>query len=223
MFFVKTIITNVKKLPGFRTSKFNGNIHLAFLCCINIAMGSKCLTVFAFDFNHDKLDSCFKSNNTSMKRLFNLLLLISLLFATSSAGVVTSETPPSATPVADATTTSEPTKKSIYDLSKKELKKISVADMEKMLGRKMTSLERTAYRLNKKKFVEFNKMAENEKTNTMAIVGFVSSLVIPVLGLIFGLIALGQIKKRGEKGKGWAIAAVVIGAVGTVIGIVAFL
>ncbi len=158
-----------------------------------------------------------------MKRLFNFLLLISLLFATSSAGVVTSESLPSATPAADATTTSEPAKKSIYDLSKKELKKLSVADMEKMLGREMTGLEKTAYRLSKKKFVEFNKMAENEKTNTMAIVGFVSSLVIPLLGLIFGIIALGQIRNRGEKGKGWAIAAVVIGAVGTVIGIAALL
>jgi hypothetical protein len=50
-------------------------------------------------------------------------------------------------------------------------------------------------------------------TNTWAIVGFVCSLFIPLLGLIFSLIALNQIKKTGEKGRGLAIAGLVISIV----------
>ena len=33
---------------------------------------------------------------------------------------------------------------------------------------------------------------------------------MPLLGLIFGIIALVQIKKSGEKGKGLAIAAIIL-------------
>lgn len=158
-----------------------------------------------------------------MKCFFNVLLLLSLVFATSSAGVITADNTSSTTPTTELTSTTDAAQQSIYELSKKELRKISVKEMEKMLGREMTGLEKTAYKLNKKKFVEFNKMAEDGRTNTMAIVGFVSSLLIPPLGLIFGLIALGQIKKSGEKGRGWALAAVIIGAVGTIVGIISVL
>jgi Domain of unknown function (DUF4190) len=155
-----------------------------------------------------------------MKRLVTIPILFVLLFANSSSGVIPVEKSSPVITSENSVNASEPVKKSVFELSKKELRKISVADMEKVLGRKMTSLEKTAYKLNKKKFVEYTKMAEDGKTNTMAIVGFVCSLVIAPLGLIFGLIALGQIKKRGEKGRGWALAAVIIGAVFTVIGII---
>lgn len=54
-------------------------------------------------------------------------------------------------------------------------------------------------------------------TNTMAIAALVSSLVGllclglgPLLGLIFGIIALNQIKQSGERGRGMAIAGIVI-------------
>ncbi|MEV7557990.1 septum formation family protein [Streptomyces sp. NPDC048331] len=51
-----------------------------------------------------------------------------------------------------------------------------------------------------------------QKTNTLAIVGFVMALVcgIPLVPIILGIIALSQIKARGEKGKGLAISAIVI-------------
>ncbi|MEU6311032.1 DUF4190 domain-containing protein [Streptomyces sp. NPDC047014] len=52
----------------------------------------------------------------------------------------------------------------------------------------------------------------SQKTNTLAIVAFVMSIVcaIPTVPLILGIIALSQIRKTGEKGKGFAIAAVVL-------------
>jgi Domain of unknown function (DUF4190) len=60
-------------------------------------------------------------------------------------------------------------------------------------------------------------------TNGMAIASLVSSLVGwmcivgPILGLVFGFVALGQIKQTGQDGRGMAIAGIVIG--GAVIGL----
>jgi Domain of unknown function (DUF4190) len=47
-------------------------------------------------------------------------------------------------------------------------------------------------------------------TNGMAIAGFVCSFFIPILGIIFSAIGLGQCKRRGQKGKGFAIAGLAI-------------
>ncbi|MER5807251.1 DUF4190 domain-containing protein [Streptomyces sp. NPDC002033] len=53
-----------------------------------------------------------------------------------------------------------------------------------------------------------------QKTNALAIVAFVMSIVcaIPLVPLILGIVALSQIRSRGEKGKGFAVAAIVIHA-----------
>lgn len=95
------------------------------------------------------------------------------------------------------------------------------------MGRKMTFMERVGFKVNKKKFVETTNgvkaMAESDTTNTWAIVGFVTSLIIAPLGIIFSAIALGQIKRTGQKGKGLAIAGLVIGIVFTAIGIISIL
>lgn len=52
----------------------------------------------------------------------------------------------------------------------------------------------------------------SQKTNALAIVAFVMSLVcaIPLVPLILGIVALSQIRNRGEKGKGFAIAGIAI-------------
>ncbi|MCX4627509.1 DUF4190 domain-containing protein [Streptomyces sp. NBC_01443] len=52
----------------------------------------------------------------------------------------------------------------------------------------------------------------SQKTNTLAVVAFVMSLLcaIPLVPLILGIVALTQIRDRGEKGRGFAIAAIVI-------------
>lgn len=52
------------------------------------------------------------------------------------------------------------------------------------------------------------------KTNTLAIVSLVSSFFVSLVAVITGHIALGQIKQRGEAGRGLAIAGLVIGYLG---------
>lgn len=70
------------------------------------------------------------------------------------------------------------------------------------------------------------------KTNTLAIVSLISSLVgmflVPVIGsivaVITGHISLSQIKKTGEQGRGLGLAGTIIGWVGvvlTILGIIA--
>ncbi|MET9959837.1 DUF4190 domain-containing protein [Streptomyces sp. NPDC006326] len=53
-----------------------------------------------------------------------------------------------------------------------------------------------------------------QKTNALAVVSFVMSILcaIPLVPLILGIIALSQIRSRGEKGKGFAIAGIAIHA-----------
>jgi hypothetical protein len=56
--------------------------------------------------------------------------------------------------------------------------------------------------------------------NTMAIVGFILSFFISIVGIILGFVALSQIKKTGEQGRGLAIAAIIIGFAEIVLGII---
>lgn len=51
------------------------------------------------------------------------------------------------------------------------------------------------------------------KTNTLAIVAFISSFFVHILGIILGHIALSQIKRSGEGGRGLALAGTIIGYV----------
>lgn len=63
-------------------------------------------------------------------------------------------------------------------------------------------------------------------TNGMAIASLVSSLlgwicgIGPILGIIFGILALNKIKQTGQGGRGLAIAGIAIGAVLIVFGII---
>ncbi|APF33611.1 hypothetical protein MTS1_00666 [Microbacterium sp. TS-1] len=73
-----------------------------------------------------------------------------------------------------------------------------------------------------------------QKTNTLAIVSMIASIVgfiwlLPVIGsiagVIMGHISLSQIKRTNEKGRGMAIAGLIVGYAGlalAVIGIIAF-
>lgn len=53
--------------------------------------------------------------------------------------------------------------------------------------------------------------SQGEKTNTLAIVAFISSFFVHILGIILGHIALSQIKRTGEGGRGLALAGTIIG------------
>ncbi len=59
-----------------------------------------------------------------------------------------------------------------------------------------------------------------QKTNVLAIVGFILAFFVSVAGIIVSAIALGQIKRTGEGGRGLAIAGVIVGIVVTLIWVV---
>ena len=59
------------------------------------------------------------------------------------------------------------------------------------------------------------------KTNTLAIVSLVTSLVgIGLAGVITGHISLGQIKRTGESGHGRALAGLIIGYIDIAFGVI---
>ena len=55
--------------------------------------------------------------------------------------------------------------------------------------------------------------------NTLAIVGFILAFFVNIVGIILGFVALSQIKRTGEQGRGLAIAAIVIGFAEILLGI----
>ena len=59
-----------------------------------------------------------------------------------------------------------------------------------------------------------------QKYNVLGIVSLVSAFFISIVAIITGHIALSQIKKTGEQGRGLAIAGLIIGYVGLVVGII---
>ncbi|MBT1582846.1 DUF4190 domain-containing protein [Curtobacterium flaccumfaciens] len=59
----------------------------------------------------------------------------------------------------------------------------------------------------------------SDRFNVMAIVGFVLAFVVNIAGLVVSIIALSQIKKTGERGRGLALAGVIISALSLVFGI----
>jgi hypothetical protein len=63
-----------------------------------------------------------------------------------------------------------------------------------------------------------------EKWNVLAIVGFVIVFFgFSLVSIILGFIALNQIKNTGERGRGLAIWAIVLGFVSIIIGIIAWI
>jgi peptidyl-prolyl cis-trans isomerase B (cyclophilin B) len=67
----------------------------------------------------------------------------------------------------------------------------------------------------------YSQAATGPKTNVLAIVSLVISILgFNVIAIILGAIGLSQIKKTGEKGRGLAIAGIIIGAVSLVLGII---
>lgn len=57
------------------------------------------------------------------------------------------------------------------------------------------------------------------QTNVMAILSLVFAFVFSILGVVFGHVALSQIARTGEQGRGLAIAGLVIGYLSVVIGV----
>ena len=59
--------------------------------------------------------------------------------------------------------------------------------------------------------------SKSKEYNIFAILGFICSFFIPILGIIFSAIALNQIKKDNSRGRGLAIAGLIIGIVSIVL------
>ncbi|QHC67481.1 DUF4190 domain-containing protein [Rathayibacter oskolensis] len=51
----------------------------------------------------------------------------------------------------------------------------------------------------------------SDRYNILAIIGFIASFFVSIVGIVLGFVALSQIKRTGEKGRGLAIAAIIIG------------
>ncbi|MBX0301037.1 DUF4190 domain-containing protein [Cryobacterium sp. 1639] len=64
--------------------------------------------------------------------------------------------------------------------------------------------------------------AGGDKYNVLAIISLVSAFFVSLAAIICGHIALNQIKKTGEKGRGLAIAGLVLGYLGLITGIIVF-
>ena len=64
------------------------------------------------------------------------------------------------------------------------------------------------------------------RMNRMAVASLLCSsigwlfIIGPLLGLIFGFLALGQIKQTGQRGRGMAIAGIVIGGLVIALGVI---
>ncbi len=58
---------------------------------------------------------------------------------------------------------------------------------------------------------------DQARTNTMAILSLVFAFIFPVMGVVFGIISLNQIKKTGEGGKGLAMAGLITSSIFTLI------
>ncbi|MER3387769.1 MAG: DUF4190 domain-containing protein [Microcella pacifica] len=61
------------------------------------------------------------------------------------------------------------------------------------------------------------------RTNTLALVGFIASFMLPIVGIVLGVMARRQIAVTHEGGRGLATAALIIGIVGTTVQVIFFI
>ena len=53
------------------------------------------------------------------------------------------------------------------------------------------------------------------KANLFALIGFIGAFIIPIVGIVLGAMALSQISRTHESGRGLARGAIVVGILGT--------
>lgn len=63
----------------------------------------------------------------------------------------------------------------------------------------------------------------SDRYNVLSIVGFILAFVISIAGLVVSIIALSQIKKTGEKGRGLALAGIIISVLAIILTIVGYI
>ncbi|CAN5241273.1 hypothetical protein BH09ACT5_BH09ACT5_12060 [soil metagenome] len=60
------------------------------------------------------------------------------------------------------------------------------------------------------------------RTNTLAILALVAAFVASAVGIVLGIVALLQIRRSGEAGRGLAVSAIIIGVRVTAFFVLAF-
>ncbi|PZF58943.1 DUF4190 domain-containing protein [Curtobacterium sp. MCSS17_008] len=62
-----------------------------------------------------------------------------------------------------------------------------------------------------------------DRYNVLAIVGFILAFVVNIAGLVVSIIALGQVKRTGERGRGLALAGVIISAISLLFSVISII
>lgn len=62
-----------------------------------------------------------------------------------------------------------------------------------------------------------------KRTSTIAIVAIILAIVVPIAGVVVGIIARRQVGRSGEEGRGLSTAAIVVGVVLTILTILPLL
>ncbi len=62
---------------------------------------------------------------------------------------------------------------------------------------------------------------QTEATNVLAIIGFIFSFFIPIVGIVCSIIGYNETIKHNESGRGLALAGIVISAIFMAIGVIA--
>lgn len=65
--------------------------------------------------------------------------------------------------------------------------------------------------------------ATSTKTNTLAVVALILAIIAAPVGLVLGIIALSQVKKTKESGKGLAIASIVVSIIIMILAVIPFI
>lgn len=69
-------------------------------------------------------------------------------------------------------------------------------------------------------YVPQTTVAPSQKTNVLAILSIIFAFVFSIAGIVLGHMALGQIKKTGEGGRGLAMTGLILSYVFTFIGLI---
>jgi uncharacterized membrane protein len=62
--------------------------------------------------------------------------------------------------------------------------------------------------------------ATQSRFNTLAILAIVAAYPLPVVGIVLGIIARQQLRTRGERGAGLALAAIIVGVLFSIMDVV---
>ncbi len=155
------------------------------------------------------------------KLIVNFLMVTCLLLSSFEAQAVLKSFPEPSTNV-----------ESIFELNPKTLMELDKTTLEEKLGRRLTFKEKLGFKFIKRKLKKNPELSESEAwqnatTDGFAIAGFVTGVVglfafgiiLGILAIVFSGISLKRIRRDPDlkKGRGLAIAGLILGIVATVL------